>query len=99
MGRQTTCVCLRTPSTLYVLDAGSGLARLARPEFAWLLEGDFEVAVLLTHLHLDHVVGVTYLPALFPGRRLTLFVPDVRRAGDGPAWLQRLVRPPFFPHT
>ena len=97
--RQTTCVCVRTPSTLCLFDVGSGLARLAQPEYAWLLQGDFEVAVFLTHLHLDHIVGVTYLAALFPGRRTTLFVPDVRRAGDGPVWLQRLVRPPFFPHT
>lgn len=45
-----------------MIDAGTGVSRLTeRPE---LLDGVESLDILLTHFHLDHVVGLAYLPAI-----------------------------------
>jgi ribonuclease BN (tRNA processing enzyme) len=65
--RQTACYLL--PSSGLVFDAGTGAYRLAR-----CLETD-ELDIFLSHAHLDHVVGLTYLletRAMRPLRRLTI---------------------------
>ncbi|HLF40210.1 MAG TPA: MBL fold metallo-hydrolase, partial [Acidimicrobiia bacterium] len=60
-GGNTSCVQLDTASgTTVVLDAGTGINRL----------GDFppsveRVDVLLTHLHMDHILGLGFFAALF----------------------------------
>ncbi|MEM9644114.1 MAG: ribonuclease Z, partial [Planctomycetota bacterium] len=51
--RHTSCYFL--PESGLVLDAGSGLFRLAEH-----IHTDF-LDILLSHAHLDHIVGLTYL--------------------------------------
>jgi ribonuclease Z len=51
--RHTSCYCL--PSDGIVLDAGSGIYRLTP-----LIRTD-RLDILLSHAHLDHVVGLTFL--------------------------------------
>lgn len=96
-GRETTCLVLSTPEALLVFDAGTGIARLAQPGYRRLTAGAGPVHVLLSHLHLDHTVGLTYLPALWPGRETTIHVPAAVIRSQ-PDVLHRLVGPPFFPH-
>ncbi len=60
--RETACVLLRADDRALLLDAGTGARRLATsPE---LLAGAARLDVVLTHFHLDHVCGLSYLPAL-----------------------------------
>jgi len=56
--RQTACVML--PEIGVVLDAGSGMCRLAEYVSTDRLD------VFLTHAHLDHVLGLTYLVNVVP---------------------------------
>lgn len=58
--RQTTCLFL--PEAGVVLDAGTGFFRL-RQHWA-----GGELAILLSHLHLDHTAGLTYLLDVLWGR-------------------------------
>ena len=51
--RQTACYLL--PNSGTVFDAGSGVFRLAKH-----VETD-ELDIFLSHTHLDHVAGLTYL--------------------------------------
>lgn len=60
--RQTACYAL--PEVGVVLDAGTGLHRLGR-----VLRTD-ELDIFLSHAHLDHVVGLTFLLGLLHGREL-----------------------------
>lgn len=78
--RQTSCYLLRSGAQALILDAGTGLANLhRRPQ---LLEGVEQLTIVLSHFHLDHVAGLTYLsPRLLEGRRLTIWGPG--------AWLYR----------
>jgi ribonuclease BN (tRNA processing enzyme) len=62
-GRETACVLLRRDDSVVLLDAGTGVRRLAG-EHSDLLGGATTLDVLLTHFHLDHVCGLSYLPAL-----------------------------------
>jgi ribonuclease Z len=66
--RQTSCYFI--PESNLMLDAGSGLFRVES-----LLEKE-EISVLLTHAHLDHVVGLTYfldLVAVTPLRKIHVY--------------------------
>jgi phosphoribosyl 1,2-cyclic phosphodiesterase len=95
VGGNTSCVAaLARGATLpsLVLDAGTGLQRLAR-EFG---ATPFAGTILLTHLHWDHVQGVPFFtPADRDEARTTLAMPA---QGDEPAAvLARAMSPPHFP--
>jgi ribonuclease BN (tRNA processing enzyme) len=60
--RGTACVYLRDGEDVLLLDAGTGLSRLI--EDSELLDGVERLYVIVTHFHLDHIVGLPYLAAL-----------------------------------
>jgi len=98
-GRQTMSFLLRTAQgRVVLLDAGTGVARLLEPEVRRFLEGAEELTVVLTHYHLDHVVGLSYLPAVWRGRPVTVWGPERPLVDSSPdEALRRLVSPPLFP--
>ncbi|MGD2114802.1 MAG: MBL fold metallo-hydrolase, partial [Acidobacteriota bacterium] len=61
-GRQTMCFLVRFEDRALLLDAGTGVARLLEPRVRELLEGVEQLDVILSHFHLDHVIGLSYLP-------------------------------------
>jgi len=81
-----------------VLDAGTGLRDLPG-----LLGGEpFRGAIVLTHLHWDHVQGLPFCPAVDrPDAVVELFVPGpwdaASTAADAEALLARAMSPPHFP--
>jgi len=97
-GRETTCFAVEDDHRLLVIDAGTGLRRLVAPPWRSLVERCQEVHLFLTHYHLDHVCGLAYLPAVFPGRRVTVYAPDESVTGVDPNdALSGLIRPPYNP--
>jgi ribonuclease BN (tRNA processing enzyme) len=60
--RETCCAYLRDAEHVLLIDAGTGVQRLV--ENPHLLAGAERLDIVLTHFHLDHVVGLSYLPAL-----------------------------------
>ena len=93
-GGNTSCVgVLGREGTVLVLDAGTGIRRLA----AHLPKDARRIDILLTHLHMDHIQGLGFF--------VPLFRPDIEVHiwGPGSATLhlqQRLMRylsPPLFP--
>jgi phosphoribosyl 1,2-cyclic phosphodiesterase len=91
-GGNTSCVEVRGPDTLLVLDAGTGIRALGKS-----LAGVCRVHILLTHLHMDHIQGLGFFAPLFD--------PDVETHLWGPAVsvldlrhrLARYLSPPLFP--
>lgn len=60
--RETCCLLLRDGDHVLLVDAGTGVQRLIQdPD---LLAGVTALDIVLTHFHLDHVTGLSYLPAL-----------------------------------
>lgn len=93
VGGHTSCVAVSAGSGLptLVLDAGTGLQNL-REEFG---DRPFDGAILLTHLHWDHVQGLPFLPALDrDDARVCVAQPA---QGDPIAVLSSAMSPPHFP--
>jgi ribonuclease BN (tRNA processing enzyme) len=66
--RETCCALVREGSEAILIDAGTGVSRLV--EHPELLDGVETLEIVLTHFHLDHVAGLSYLPALAPDKRV-----------------------------
>jgi ribonuclease Z len=96
-GRMTSSLALRLEEDLLIFDAGSGIGRLSREPFRRLVPAPGRpIHLFLTHLHFDHLVGLTFLPALWSNPTL-VHVPDEEVTGAGPDAFDRLLGGPFFP--
>ncbi len=92
--RETGCALLVAGDRALVIDAGTGLRRLVTDP--GLLDGVRAVDLVLTHFHLDHVVGLSYLPAV-PGPPVALWGPGAALYGRPTATiLDRLLGEPLF---
>lgn len=93
-GGDTSCVAIAgdDPEHLVILDAGSGIRRLGTETPASVKRID----LLLSHLHLDHIVGLGFFAPLFrSGLVVTIWGPP-----SVSSLLERLSRylsPPLFP--
>jgi ribonuclease BN (tRNA processing enzyme) len=93
--RETCCALVRDGSHALLVDAGTGTQRLLQRRD--LLVGVEQVDVVLTHFHLDHVVGLSYLPALELPERPTIWAAGMQLAGvSTQSLLERLLGAPFF---
>jgi ribonuclease BN (tRNA processing enzyme) len=97
-GRQTMSFLLLTENEALLLDAGTGVGRLLERTMIDLLQPYDCLNFVLSHYHLDHVVGLSYLPGTWmrgvvriyaPGRPFVETEPDQA--------LGRLLQPPLFP--
>lgn len=89
-GGHTSCVSVDCGDVLVALDAGSGLAELG----AYMLrEKRRRIDILLSHLHLDHIMGLfTFPPLHHRAFEIHLYgTPDMVRALPG------LIGPPLWP--
>lgn len=91
-GGPTTCFCLKTALGTIFIDAGTGLAMFAERR----AEASRPAAILFTHFHLDHLMGLPFFSRLFrQHRRLTLMADGAR-----PNWrraLKNLFAYPYWP--
>ncbi|MDQ3931649.1 MAG: MBL fold metallo-hydrolase [Actinomycetota bacterium] len=92
-GGNSSCVEVRPQDGgLVVLDAGSGLRRLG--DHVGPVE---RIDVLLTHLHLDHILGLGFFAPLYqPDVEVHLWGPATAMF-DLRARLSRYLNPPLFP--
>jgi len=83
----TSCVLVRTGKADLVFDCGTGAAVLGD-----VLRLDKETHLFLSHFHLDHTVGLSFLLGAFRGERMKIW---------GQAGVEKTVRsllsPPYFP--
>ncbi|MEW6425947.1 MAG: MBL fold metallo-hydrolase [Bacillota bacterium] len=82
--------------TALILDAGTGFARLLDPAVQQLLVGK-ELFVILSHFHLDHMVGLSFLTGVLPDRDVTVYAPGPPLVQAAPTEaLAGLLNPPLY---
>jgi len=93
-GGNTSCVEVRAaPDSLVVLDAGTGICALG----AALPAGVTRIDLLLSHTHMDHILGLGFFNALFePGLEIHIWGPG-SPVSPLQARLTRYLSPPLFP--
>jgi ribonuclease BN (tRNA processing enzyme) len=90
--RETACLLIRDGGRALLLDLGTGGRRLVGDTTR--LDGVSQVDLLLTHFHLDHVCGLTYLPMI--GVDVTIWGPGAWLYGsETAAIIAPLMRPPI----
>jgi len=95
--RQTMGFLFLTESEALLLDAGTGVARLLEQHIVDLLRPYDCLNVILTHYHLDHVVGLSYFPETWAQRRIRIYAPARPFVETTPEEaLNRLLQPPLF---
>jgi ribonuclease BN (tRNA processing enzyme) len=57
--RETCCYLYRNNDTILFLDAGTGISNLYR--YSSILKKYNEINIILSHFHLDHIIGLSYL--------------------------------------
>jgi phosphoribosyl 1,2-cyclic phosphodiesterase len=94
-GGNTPCVEVRlSDGTPLVLDAGTGIRALGAK---LALEKPAEIHVLLSHLHLDHLVGLGFFRPLFmPGIKVHMWGPP-SPVETLEARISKYLSPPLFP--
>lgn len=91
-GGATTCFLIELEEETILVDAGNGILNLP-PE---LMEKQ-EITMLLTHPHLDHLMGLPMCPYLFR-KGATMHMYAAARGGmDAEAQVDALVAPPLWP--
>jgi len=97
LGRQTMSFLLLTDTHLLLIDAGTGVARMMNPRIRKLLTQYSHLNIVLSHYHLDHVVGLSYLPLAWPAGKITILAPDMPFVEASPKdALDTLLSPPLF---
>lgn len=96
-GRQTQCYLVRRDESAFVLDAGTGLGRLLEGPLAKALVGLERLEIVLTHYHLDHTIGLSYLTAVAGSMPVRIWAPRPPLVDGTPEALARLIAPPLFP--
>jgi phosphoribosyl 1,2-cyclic phosphodiesterase len=94
-GGNTSCLEVRlSDGTLIVLDAGTGIRRLGKSLGE---DPPSTIHLLLTHLHLDHLLGLGFFPPMWkPDCKLHIWGPSsaMRSLQE---LIERYLSPPFFP--
>jgi len=100
-GGNTSCILLESGSNMIILDAGSGLIKLDTelrekfPDYPNNLP--FKLSILISHLHLDHILGLTgFAPIWAKGTDTRIFTCT---RGDRPLNEQvfGIFAPPYWP--
>lgn len=92
-GGNTSCLQIESNQSCIIFDAGSGIQKLG----AAISKDVLEVNILLTHLHLDHIMGLGFFRPLYnPKVTVNIWGPS----GTSESLSKRLRRyfsPPLFP--
>ena len=89
-GGSTSCYRVRAGNEEIYLDAGSGIVK-AKPE------SNTNITILLTHMHLDHIIGLPFFMALSQANRPVDIYSRKRSGLSAREAINRMISPPYWP--
>lgn len=92
-GGATLCISIRLAGQPVVLDAGTGILDLA----ARLQSDETDIPLLLSHGHVDHLMGLPMCPVLFDPKRSLHIYGAARNGLSVKEQLETLMSPPLWP--
>jgi phosphoribosyl 1,2-cyclic phosphodiesterase len=96
-GSDSSCIEMRCGPHALVFDAGSGAQSLGA---LLAKEGVKDFDILLTHCHLDHVIGLPFMKPLYDGSvHVQLYAGHFLDDMTCREMAERFMAPPFFPIT
>lgn len=76
-GGNTTCVSIRAPGLIVILDGGSGLRTLG---LSLAREMPLKATFFFSHVHWDHIQGFPFfIPGFVPGNNFEMYGPNINR--------------------
>ena len=88
-GGATSCILAEADGQAIYLDAGSGLLRAPHT-------GTAEVSILISHSHMDHILGLPLSPILLSDKSIDLYLKK-RDGISAKEQLEHLMAPPLWP--
>ena len=94
-GGSTSSFSLETPEGLLIIDAGTGIASLGEQLQQRVTTPP--ITILLTHVHLDHLIGIPSLKPLFRREARITFMGDATCSPGWPQSLKTVIGRPLWP--
>ena len=70
---ETTSFLIEYKKELILIDAGTGVCNLSR--YTDILAKYDRLSIVLTHYHIDHIIGLSYIFAFFKGKEIIFYGP------------------------
>lgn len=96
-GGHTLCSLITSDEKdLIIIDAGTGIMQLGNKLLKDSGSGELHIHLLLTHFHLDHIMGMPFFPLLYHRNAfITFYSPVATKEMEG--YLSGLMRGKYFP--
>ena len=93
---ETSCFLIEHKNELIMLDAGTGVSNLKWYQNVWEKYDSF--SIILSHFHLDHLIGLIYLPPFLKGKTMKIYGPGRPAYGKTTEeYLSEMFQTAFFP--
>ncbi|RED51342.1 MBL fold metallo-hydrolase [Aestuariispira insulae] len=97
-GGNTSCLEVMCGNKRLIFDGGTGLPNLGRKIMTEPVPSELPVDLLLTHTHLDHIVGIPFFaPLHIPGNQVRLWAGHLLPNRTLKQTLSDMMAPPLFP--
>ena len=97
-GGNTSCIRVDVSGETIIIDCGSGLARFHTDITPRLKQGEnIRLSILLSHLHLDHICGLSAFSPLFNGKHDIRIFTKSRDVRPLASQIFGIFRPPYWP--
>ena len=95
---ETSCIMVENRGELFILDAGTGMSNLRK--YREVLDRYDTVHLLLSHYHLDHMIGLIYIDPFIREKRFRVYGPERMAYPETTEYyLHAFLRKEFFPEV